>query len=161
MKNEGIILEMSKNFKELKHNHIQLRLNALKGKDMVARPTYGWIRFIREALAMSSKALAKKLEISAASMSETEKSEQNEGITIKRLRRVADAMNCDLVYYLLPRGDISEMIEERARHLAQEKVLAMRYNMELEDQAVSEKFIQEVVEKEVQRLKESKKLWDD
>jgi len=152
---------MVKDFKELKLNQMSQRLKALRENDVVSRPQLGWIRFIREALGMSSKALAKRLEISAPSMSITEKDELNESITIKRLRNVADSLNCDLVYYFLPRQEIKDMIRERAEHLAKEKIMQMQMNMEYEDQAVREEFIRDLVEKEVRRLMNSKKLWDE
>ena len=87
----------------LQLKHVQERLTQLKEQDMVARPPRGWIRFIREALGMSSKSLASRVGVSPTTMSETEKAEFEEGITLKRLRRVAESMDCDLVYYFLPK----------------------------------------------------------
>lgn len=148
-------------FKGLQMAHVRQRLRSLKENDLVPRPTAGWIRFIREALGMSSRALAQRLKISAPSMTETEKAELDESITLRKLRRVADELNCDLVYYLLPREDIGTMIEKRAHHVAEQRVRDMAHTMELEDQAVSEEFIKEQITRETHRLMQSKKLWDD
>lgn len=152
---------MSSEFNILKKNQVKARLSSLRENDLLPRPQVGWIRFIREALGMSSKALAHRLGVTPATMSETEKAELDESLTLKRLRRVADGMNCELVYYLLPREDVSVMVKKRAEHVAREKVMQMQLNMEYEDQAVREEFLRELVEAEVRRLMNSKKLWDE
>jgi predicted DNA-binding mobile mystery protein A len=152
---------MTSKFNVLKKNQVKARLSSLRENDLIPRPQVGWIRFIREALGMSSKALAHRLGVTPATMSETEKAELDESLTLKRLRRVADGMNCELVYYLLPREDVSVMVKKRAEHVAREKVMQMQLNMEYEDQAVREEFLRELVEAEVRRLMNSKKLWDE
>lgn len=152
---------MTSEFNVLKKNQVKARLSSLRENDLIPRPQVGWIRFIREALGMSSKALAHRLGVTPATMSETEKAELDESLTLKRLRRVADGMNCELVYYLLPREDVSVMVKKRAEHVAREKVMQMQLNMEYEDQAVREEFLRELVEVEVRRLMNSKKLWDE
>jgi len=152
---------MTSEFNVLKKNQVKARLSSLRENDLIPRPQVGWIRFIREALGMSSKALAHRLGVTPATMSETEKAELDESLTLKRLRRVADGMNCELVYYLLPREDVSVMVKKRAEHVAREKVMQMQLNMEYEDQAVREEFLRELVEAEVRRLMNSKKLWDE
>lgn len=152
---------MPSEFNVLKKNQVKARLSSLRENDLIPRPQVGWIRFIREALGMSSKALAHRLGVTPATMSETEKAELDESLTLKRLRRVADGMNCELVYYLLPREDVSVMVKKRAEHVAREKVMQMQLNMEYEDQAVREEFLRELVEAEVRRLMNSKKLWDE
>ncbi|MCB9094910.1 MAG: mobile mystery protein A [Halobacteriovoraceae bacterium] len=150
-----------KKIRNLQLKHVQEQLSALKKQDMVARPPKGWIRFIREALGMSSKALAKRAGISANTMSEAERAEISDSISLKRLKHLADSMNCDVVYYLLPREPIREMIEKRARHLAEQKLRNVAVHMDIEDQAVGKEFIEERLQEEIEELKYSKKLWDE
>ncbi len=144
----------------LQLKHVQERLTQLKEQDMVARPPRGWIRFIREALGMSSKALASRVGVSPTTMSETEKAEYEEGITLKRLRRVAESMDCDLVYYFLPKKPIPELIEQRARYLAEQKLREIQSLVDLDSSSIPEDFIESKIQDEVEELKFSKKLWD-
>jgi hypothetical protein len=74
---------------------------------------------------------------------------------------VADGINCELVYCQLPREDVSVMVRKRAEHEARDKIMQMQLNMEYEDQAVREEFLRELVEAEVRRLMNLKKLWDE
>ena len=152
---------MKKDIRKLHLKHVKSRLNSLKTHDMVGKPPIGWIRFIREALNMSSKALAKRVGISPNTMSETEKAEIEEAITLKRLRKVADSLNCDLVYYLLPRQEIETMIEKQAKHISIQKIRDAQGHMELEDQAVTKEFLEERLKEEIEKIKSSKKLWDE
>ncbi len=53
------------------------------------------------------------------------------------------------------------MVRKRAEHEARDKIMQMQLNMEYEDQAVREEFLRELVEAEVRRLMNLKKLWDE
>ncbi|MCB9094538.1 MAG: helix-turn-helix domain-containing protein [Halobacteriovoraceae bacterium] len=145
-----------KNFRSYRLSPTQELLSSIKKQDLVAKPPKGWIRFIRESLKMSSKALAKKVGISPNTMSETEKAEREENITLKRLRKVAESMNCDLVYYFLPRESIKEMIDKRAKHLIEERLR----NMDVEEKEIFTRIDVDKIMKDVERLKVGRKLWD-
>ncbi len=152
---------MKDKIRSLHLKHVSERLNSLKSHDLIEKPPIGWIRFIREALNMSSKALAKRVGVSPNTLSEAEKAELEEAITLKRLRKIADGMNCDLVYYFLPRESIETMIEKQAHHLSVQKVRDAEGHMELENQSVTKEFLEERIQEEMIKLKSSKKLWDE
>jgi predicted DNA-binding mobile mystery protein A len=90
------------------------RLTALKGLDApieamraasraVKRPTGGWLRAVREAFGLTSAAAASKIGISRQAYSQVEVRESRGTVTLENLGRAATALNCDLVYFLLPR----------------------------------------------------------
>jgi hypothetical protein len=80
-----------------------------------------------------------------------EKGEAEDRITLKSLRAVANALDCDLVYALVPRADSMQgLIENRARAEAQKHVIGVEHSMALENQAVGR--IDEAVEAETRRL---------
>ncbi len=80
-----------------------------------------------------------------------EKGEAEDRITLRSLRAVADALNCDLVYALVPRAEnLQESIEGRARSEAKSRVLVVEHSMALEDQAVGR--IDEAVATETSRI---------
>lgn len=142
----------------LELKHVQERLNSLKLQDLVSTPPKGWINFLRVALGMSSKSLAKRLNISTSTMSETEKAEREEAITLKRLRKIGESMNCDLVYYFLPREPIKETMEKRARYLAEE-YLRNKHKNDLKK--ISKDLMEYELNRETEELMYSKKLWND
>lgn len=100
----------------------------------LAHPPRGWVRAVREALGLSTAALAARLGITAGAVTRLEQSETADRIGLATLRRAADAVGCDLVYLLVPRQPLGEVVRERARELAHEQAAAAEQTMLLEGQ---------------------------
>src|SRR5208282_6816206 len=97
-------------------------------------PVRGWIKAIREALGMSSAQLAKRLKIKQPTVAAMEQSEMKGTIQLATLRRVAEAMNCTLVYALVPNDSLETIVREQARKAARRQLQAVEHSMLLEDQ---------------------------
>jgi len=104
----------------------------------LTRPEPGWAAAIRRALGLTTRQMAKRLGLSQSSYADAESNEAREAISLKQLRRIADALDCDLVYALLPRRPLTEMVDARAAELARRRVLGVAHSMALEEQAVSD-----------------------
>jgi predicted DNA-binding mobile mystery protein A len=101
---------------------------------------HGWIHDVREALGMMSSELAARMKVSGASITKMEQSEKKGTIRIGSLRRAARAMNCSLVYALVPNhGSLERVVEERLKKISFNTLLSLiplkdiikRDNMEL------------------------------
>ena len=113
------------------------------------RPQSGWIQAVRLSLGMSLRQLAGRLGIATNTVKNFEKREQLETITIGSLKKVANSMDMELVYYFMPRsGSISNMIELQARKKAELIVRNSSQTMTLENQETS----QESQEREKERI---------
>jgi len=142
---------MRKEFRKLRAKQLDRTLETFRAGRMVTRPARGWIRTIREALGVSSGELARRLGTSRQLPLQLEKGEAEDRITLRSLRDAANALDCDLVYALVPRGDsMQELIENRARAEARKRVLGVEHSMALENQAVGK--IDETVEEETLRI---------
>ena len=104
-------------------------------------PVRGWIKAVREALGMSTAQLAKRLRVKQPSVVDLEKSEAKGSIELATLRRVAEALDCTLVYALVPNKPLETMVRDRARLLAKGRRAPVEHSMLLEDQKVTEKNI--------------------
>ena len=126
-------------------------------------PKEGWIRVARKALGMSSPQLAKRMGISKSQASQMERMEAEDRITLKQLRRAADALDCDLVYAIVPRKHIAELIRDRAIEKARQLVNKADVQMKFEAQQLSDEKLEELVEIEVDRLirEMPRDLWED
>ncbi|MHB8447262.1 MAG: helix-turn-helix domain-containing protein [Rudaea sp.] len=100
----------------------------------MAVPRGGWSKAIRTALGMTLDDLADRLGITRSALSRMETSEQGETIQLDTLRRVAGAMNCDLVYALVPRQPLQEMVDQQRARAANELEAKSRAHMRLEGQ---------------------------
>lgn len=102
-------------------------------------PSGGWIRAIRQALGMPLSHLAGKLGVAPQSVAALEMRERTGSVTLKALRDAANALDADLVYAIVPRRPIEQMMQSRAEVVASRAVDRVSHSMALEDQAVSER----------------------
>ncbi len=63
-----------------------------------------WLKNTRRALFFSTNQLAKTLKISRQAYAKFEVSEKRGSISLKSLRRLAEAMDCELVYAIRPKS---------------------------------------------------------
>jgi predicted DNA-binding mobile mystery protein A len=99
-------------------------------------PRLGWLRTIRQAIGMSQGDVASRLGVAQSSVDGFERAEARGAITLASLRRVADAMDCDLAYALVPRRGLEAMIRDRAQAQAEEIVRRTSHSMQMEAQGV-------------------------
>lgn len=107
------------NPKELRLAQLDAVLQVAASQSLPQRPPAGWLRAIREALGLPSAALAARLGITASGVRKLEQAEATDAITLGTLRRVAEALDCDLQYALVPRRPLREMRRQQALRLAQ------------------------------------------
>jgi predicted DNA-binding mobile mystery protein A len=128
---------MDKQFRELQLQQMETLLGYWKSAQLCARPKSGWVRAIRETLGMSASAFARRLGISHAGVRKLEASEASDAITLATLRKLAQALDCELQYALVPRISLSQQIQDRAYAVATENFQPVEHSMALEDQAVN------------------------
>ena len=149
--------------KQIIREQYQSKLNQLIDIKTVIRPKEGWVRTLRKALGMSSPQLAKRLEMSKSQASQMERMEAEDRITLKQLRRVANSLDCDLMYALVPRKPIDSMLHDRARQKAQKLVAKTDVQMKLEAQQLSNEQLEVQIKMETERLLREmpRNLWED
>src|ERR1700689_623852 len=99
-------------------SQLDQRFRRLGSPKRYTPPVRGWIKAIREALGMSTAQLARRLKIKQPSVVDLEKSEAKGSIELATLRRVAEALDCTLVYALVPNQPLEAIIRDRARTFA-------------------------------------------
>ncbi len=125
------------------------------------RPTGGWISAIRKALGLSVRQLAERIGISQQSTARLENNEADDSITLKSLRKAAEALNCRLVYALIPSdGSLEAAILKQAVKKATEIVTDVDRTMQLEAQGVGN--LQAKIKELAEDLAKNpnSKLWD-
>lgn len=101
-------------------------------------PGGGWVRAIREALGMTQAQLAARVGVSRQSLQGLERAEANRRITLDSLDRLAKAMDCRVVYALVPeKGALDDVRTRRAQVLADALLKSSEHSMKLEAQGVS------------------------
>lgn len=153
---------MSSDFNRLRLEQTERALEpfaVLRGKTQA--PPGGWLKAIREALGRSTRSQAARVGITAPTLLKSETLEAGDRITLGQLRKLAGCLDCELVYVLVPRQPLSQMVEEQAEKMAREEVLGVAHTMSLEDQLPSDTFLQKQVASRKRALLEGSwaRLW--
>jgi predicted DNA-binding mobile mystery protein A len=110
------------------------------------RPREGWIASARKALGMSGAQLAKRAGVTRAAIYQAERNERDAAISLRQMEKLADAMGARLVYAIVPKHHVEEVIRERAVRKAQRVVQRASAHMALESQALSREQNQEEIQ---------------
>lgn len=129
----------------------------------VVTPPEGWLCTARKALKMSGAQLARRLGVSRAQVSKTEKSELSGSVTTKTMQQMAEAMGYRFVYTVVPEKTVEELIKARAKEKASAIVERTSEHMALEGQTLSSEQIQFEIDRLQQELMYTLPfdLWDD
>ncbi len=98
----------------------------------------GWIEYMRAVLRMKLKDLAKRAGVSMPTAAQSTRREAEGKVTLETLRKMANAMECDLFYAFVPRKNIQSILMEQAIQKARSILGRADTHMSLEDQKVKE-----------------------
>jgi predicted DNA-binding mobile mystery protein A len=101
------------------------------------RPRSGWIKAVRTGLGMSQSVLAQRLGVSRTAVTQLERAERDGGVTLSKLSEVAAALNCTLVYALVPNTSLEQTVQTQVARVVDRQLGYVNATMTLEDQAVS------------------------
>jgi predicted DNA-binding mobile mystery protein A len=108
---------------------------------------------------MSQAVLAERLRVSGAAVNKLERAELHGGVTTGKLAEVAAALDCTLVYALVPNSTLEQTVTNQARATASRVLGYAARTMALEAQEIDSGRQDEAVERYAQQLVASGKLW--
>jgi predicted DNA-binding mobile mystery protein A len=132
---------MKSNLQNVLAAGLDARIPALRpAQASASRPARGWLRAVRSVLGFSQDLVAKKIAMTRQSYADLEAAEQRGAISLNSLQRAAEAMDCELVYFIVPRatiarsyGELAQLHDPMFKHLQ-----ASEHSMALENQAVGD-----------------------
>lgn len=142
---------------------LNAKLSTISPLKKISKPDRGWFYTIRQALDISLEQIASKLKMSKQAVQNLEKREQLGTISIHKLAGLADALDMQLVYFMVPKDEsLHALIERKAKALATEIVLRTSQTMKLEDQENDKKRIAKAIKEQTQQIIQEmpKVLWD-
>jgi predicted DNA-binding mobile mystery protein A len=154
---------MNKELKNLRLRQVDAILRQWTALHERERPSGGWIRSIRQALGMSTTHLARRMGISRQGVAELERREASGGATLASLEKAAKAMNAELVYAIVPRKALADMLRAQARTKAEHQLGRVAHSMRLEAQDVSDDEVaSQLAELQDKLLRNwSRHIWDE
>ena len=147
---------MKNSFTRLRTQQLDRSLKPFDGARTLRRPSRGWIRAVRQALGLSMDEVGRAARASRQAIQLFEKAESTDRITLASLRKIANAMGCELVYALVPKeGTFEQLADRPARDEAAKRVLSVEHTMALEGQAVGG--VKEKIDEETRRILKKQK----
>ena len=136
--------------------------NQLKELSKLSRPEIGWVKTIRETLGMNTRQVGKRCNVSSERIIRIESDEMEGRTTLATLEKIAQAMNCRLVYAIVPNDGMIEFIEKTAEDKAKTQLQQTSHHMALEDQKISIESMKEQIHflKEELLKNNIKHIWD-
>ena len=89
---------------------------------------------------MTMRSLAERTNVAIPTIQQAERNEASGAISVKRLRQLAEAMDCELVYAFVPKTPIQKALESAARVKAERLLKIANTHMSLENQRVKKSF---------------------
>ena len=108
---------------------------------------------------MTTQQVARRLGIKQPSAVALEQSEVKGSIELATLRRVADALDCTLVYAFVPKKSLEETVRARVRNFLRRRRAPVEHSMLLEDQKVQGKAEEERLEEALRETSPSR-FWE-
>ncbi len=148
--------------KKLAREQLDVTLKQFLPLKATVPPRKGWIRAVRDALGMSGEQLAKRLDTNKQRVSRIEQDEKLGNITVKTLRNVAEALNCEFVYSFVPKQTLEDTVRNQARIVAKKRMDRSDQMMRLEKQELGlsekEKLMESMITEIIEKMPRT--LWD-
>jgi predicted DNA-binding mobile mystery protein A len=144
--------------RSIARRRLDQRLAAVKAVDHTV-PRHGWLRAIRESLGMPARVMGERLGVTEGAVFATERSEAAGTVQLDTLRRAANALDCDLVYALVPRSSLDSTVRAAALEALSLHDDLVERTMLLEDQAVDPDERQAQLAVMLDQIIDSQDLW--
>lgn len=111
---------------------------------------------------MTNAQLAKRVKRRPQTVLDLQQRESAQTIQLNTLRELAEGMDCELVYAVVPRKPLEQTVRERAEAVARRMLRRTGHSMELERQGIGVREVTRALDREIERLLAGsrRKLWE-
>lgn len=137
---------MGKSIEKVRRRQLDSVFAKLRKSTAFERPKKGWIHEIRIALGMSSADLAQRMKVIRQRVDRLERDEANGKVTLESVRKAAEALDCEFIYFVVPKISLTTMVKDQAFMAAKKIAGEVEHTMRLEDQGTSNRTQSAIVE---------------
>ncbi|MBB6557462.1 putative DNA-binding mobile mystery protein A [Acidovorax soli] len=94
---------------------IDRQLHEVGSLGAIKTPRSGWVKTLRLAMGMSSLALGERVAMSPQGVRKLERAEADGTIALRTLARLAEGLDCEVRYVLIPRTRLVNQVLRRAQ----------------------------------------------
>ena len=108
---------------------------------------------------MSGPELGARMGVGQSTIVDIEQSEAQGTIKLDTLHRAADALGCEVVYFLVPRTSLEEIVRAQARQKAAGHLGRVAHHSRLEDQELADDVAADQLDRFAAELVDRRGLW--
>lgn len=123
---------MEKRLSLIQLRQLEERLDKFRQLAASEAPKDGWINAMRQALGITTEQLARRMGVTRQAVLQIEAGERQQRVTWASLRKAAEAMDCDVVFALVPRGSINQVLLRQGRRQAEKHIARISHSMKLD-----------------------------
>ncbi|MDA1080919.1 MAG: mobile mystery protein A [Gemmatimonadetes bacterium] len=123
---------MAKRLSVIQLRQLDERLEKVRDLAALESPPDGWVRTLRQALGMTTEQLAARMKVTRQAVLQLEAAERNRTSTWTSLRKAADAIDCEVVYAIVPRGSLNQVLLRQGRKQAERHLARISQSMKLD-----------------------------
>ncbi|WP_318660706.1 mobile mystery protein A [uncultured Treponema sp.] len=133
------------------------KISSLSDAKNIVPAGSSWINMVREAIGMTAIQLAARLGVTQPRVAKMESNEEN--LKLSTIKKVAEAMGCDFVYYFKPKTTFQDIVQNQAKKRAREILSDVNLNMALENQSIeTSEAVQDMADDFING--NTKRIWD-
>lgn len=143
--------------KKSNHKQRQILDQRLKALPPQSPTKNDWIKSVRNSLGITTRQLATLMNVGQNSITQLEAGEKKQSISLKNLYKAANAMDCEVIYMIVPKAphqSFSELLEKKAYDLALKISKGVSHSMSLEQQKVTDHVTQNQIKDLALELKQ-------
>ncbi|MBM3275702.1 MAG: mobile mystery protein A [Candidatus Sericytochromatia bacterium] len=129
---------MARRLSVIQLRQLEDRLDRIRGSAAVDPPRDGWLRTIRLAIGMTTEQLADRLGVTRQAVLQLEAAERKQTASWTSLRKAANAMDCDVLVALVPRGSLTQVLTRQGRVQAERHLARASHSMKLDAHVVGQ-----------------------
>lgn len=130
---------MNRSIQKIRRRQLDSLFKKLRLTGEFTPPKKGWIHEIRFALGMSSADLAHRMNVIRQRVARLEQDEANGKVTLESVKKAAEALNCEFVYFIVPKIPLATIVENQALNAAKKIAAEVEHTMRLEEQGTSDR----------------------
>jgi predicted DNA-binding mobile mystery protein A len=154
---------MRAKYKKLAAKQLDATLKRLMPLKTLVAPPKGWVRAVRDALGMSARQLADRMDVNQQRIARIEQDEKQGKVTLNTLQNAAAAMDCVFVYGLVPKESVEQAIKNQAHRVAAKRMSRSNQMMRLEQQELPHEEKKKVLDELIAEIVDTmpRNLWDE
>ncbi len=153
-----------KTSKRSHHRQRQILDQRLKNLPPASPSRNDWIKAVRNSLGITTRQLATLMKVGQNSITQIEAGEKKQSISLKNLVKAAEAMDCEVIYMIVPKApyqSFNELLEKKSYDLALKISKGISHSMNLEQQNVPDTVTQNQIKDLALELKQNldSRIW--